>query len=94
MDAHIFVTCDIDERVNRRYKQYNESVSKDELKEKMLERDRLHEEAGFSDKYEKSIILDVTDCKSVKESCEKFIDSFHRQRGTAPNHCGFCFQRY
>lgn len=79
MDAHIFVTCDIDERVNRRFKQYDGKVSKDELKEKMLERDRLHEEAGFSDKYEKSIILDVTDCKSVKESCDKFIKTINEK---------------
>lgn len=34
-------------------------------------RDKLHEKAGFNKLYEKSVKVDVTDCKTAKESAEK-----------------------
>ena len=38
-------------------------------------RDKLHHDAGFNKLYEKSIKVDVTDCKSAKESAEKVYNN-------------------
>lgn len=73
LDYNFFITASIEERVNRKYNQYNGNVNKEELKVHIEKRDKLQEEAGFYEKYENTIILDVTDCKSAKESADKLF---------------------
>lgn len=73
LDYNFFVTASIEERVNRKYNQYNGKISKDELKAHIEKRDKLQEEAGFYEIDEKTTMLDVTDCKSAKESCDKLL---------------------
>lgn len=74
LDYHFFVTADIDTRVNRKMKQYkDERITKEELKKHIEERDLLQAQSGFYDKYDKTIELDVTECKSAEESADKLL---------------------
>lgn len=75
LDYHIFITADLDERVNRKYNQYKGEISKEELKNHISKRDELQELSGFYKKYENTIIIDVTECKSAEESTKKVLDS-------------------
>lgn len=73
MTYHIFITASLEERVNRRYNQFNGKYSKEQIRNTILKRDRLHEQAGYNKKYENTIIVDVTECKSAKESADKVL---------------------
>lgn len=75
VNYHIFVTADLEERVNRKYKQYNGKISKEELKEHIQKRDELQEASGFYKIYDNTIILNVTDCKNSKESTKKLLNT-------------------
>ncbi len=74
MTAHVFITASLDERVNRRYSQFKGKYSKEEIRETILKRDKMHEKAGYNNTYEKTIKVDVTDCKSAKESAKKVME--------------------
>lgn len=73
LDYNFFVTASIEERVNRKYNQYNGSIEKNELKAHIEKRDKLQEDAGFYEISDKTITIDVTDCKSAEESAEKLL---------------------
>lgn len=73
LNYHFLIIADLDERVNRKYNQYKGKLSKEKLKEHICKRDKLQEESGFYKKYDNTIVLDVTDCKNVKESTEKLL---------------------
>ncbi len=68
---HFFVTADINSRVQRKSMQYEGKVDESELKEHIVRRDKLQEEAGFYKTYDNTIIIDTTDCKTVDEATEK-----------------------
>lgn len=72
-DYHFFITADIDERVKRKATQYNGSIDFNELKEHIMKRDKLQEETGFYKIYPNTIEVDVTDCKTAKESADKVL---------------------
>lgn len=76
VDEHILVTADLEERVKRKYNQYQGKISKEEVRENILKRDKLQEDTGFYKKYDKTKIIDVTECKSAKESAEKILEHF------------------
>ena len=73
LDYHIFVTASLDERVKRKCIQYNGKCDKDEIRNNIIERDKLQEEAGYYKIYDKTIIVDVTNCKSAKESANEVL---------------------
>ena len=73
MTAHVFITASLEERVNRRYNQFNGKYSKDEIRDMIVSRDKMHEEAGYNNTYDKTVKVDVTDCKSAKESADKVM---------------------
>lgn len=74
LDYHFFITADLDERVNRKMHQYeNTAITKDELKKHIQTRDELQEKSGFYKRYENTIDVDVTDCKSAKDSAKKVL---------------------
>lgn len=75
MTTHIFITASIEERVKRRYKQFNGKYSKKEIKQTIEKRDRMHEEAGYNQKFDKTVVVDVTDCKTARESAEKVLNN-------------------
>lgn len=74
MDLHLFVTADIGERIKRRYKQYKGKYTIGEIKSIILKRDELHNKAGFNKKCDKTVTLDLTDCKDASESAEKALN--------------------
>ena len=74
MDLHLFVTADIEERIKRRYNQYKGKYSIEEIKNIILKRDELHNKAGFNKKCNKTVALDLTDCKSANESAKKTLN--------------------
>lgn len=74
-DYHFFIVADLDERVKRKCSQYGNSESEQEIRENIVKRDKLQEQAGF---YEYSSItkeIDVTECKSVMESTKKVLSN-------------------
>ena len=71
LDYHFFVTADIDTRMH----QYeNETITREELKKHIEERDMLQEQAGFYKRYSKTIDVDVTECKNAEESAMKILE--------------------
>lgn len=73
-DYHFFITADLDERVRRKCMQYENKDSEEEIRENIIKRDKLQEEAGFYKLSPKSIVLDVTNCKSVEESTKLVLE--------------------
>lgn len=74
IDYHFFITASIDERVRRKCIQYNGEVSKEEVRNNIIKRDELQEKAGFYNMHEKTIKIDVTECKTVEEETNKVLE--------------------
>ena len=73
MTKHIFIKCDLEERVSRRYNQYGQKYSKDEIRRMIIERDQLHEQSGFNKQGENTIIVDVTNYKTASEAANHIL---------------------
>lgn len=73
MTKHIFIKCDLEERVSRRYNQYGQKYSKDEIRKMIIERDQLHEQSGFNKQGENTIIVDVTNYKTASEAANHIL---------------------
>lgn len=74
MNYHFFITASLEERVRRKAIQYSENANLEELKEHIKKRDELQEQAGFYALQEKTIQIDVTDCKNAEESTDKVCE--------------------
>lgn len=72
-DYHFFVTASLEERARRKSIQYNGEVDIEELTDHIRKRDELQKQAGFYDLSDKTISIDVTDCKTVEESTDKVL---------------------
>lgn len=70
---HFFIDASIEERTNRKYIQYNKEIPKEQIKEMIVKRDELQEKSGYYKIYPQTIVVDVTNCKSVKESAQKVL---------------------
>lgn len=71
---HFFITATLEERIRRKCIQYeNGSEQYDEVKKNIEERDALQEKAGFYKIEENTIVVDVTECKSIEESTNKVL---------------------
>lgn len=75
LDYHLFITASLEERVNRKCIQYKEKNSKASVKKNIKIRDRLQKIAGFYKIHNNTIQIDVTECKSVKESTDKVLEN-------------------
>lgn len=73
-DYHFFITASLDERIKRKCIQYKGKVQKEEVRENIIKRDELQEEAGFYKLHSKTIKIDVTDCKTVEESTNRVLE--------------------
>lgn len=73
-DYHLFITANLEERIKRKSIQYKGEVDKEEIRKNIVKRDELQEKAGFYKLHSKTILLDVTNCKSVKESTNKVLE--------------------
>lgn len=72
LDYHFFIVADLEERVQRKAKQYeNSAINLIELKKHIEKRDELQEKAGYYRRYSNTIDIDITKCKNAKESAEK-----------------------
>lgn len=74
LDYHFLVTASLDERVKRKCIQYNGTVDEKNVRENIIKRDKIQESAGYYKKYENTIEVDVTDCKSAIESANKILE--------------------
>ncbi len=74
MNYHFFLSASLEERVRRKAMQYGQNANLEELRQHIEKRDELQEKAGFYKVQEKTISLDVTDCKTVEESTNKLCD--------------------
>ena len=74
IDYHLFITASLDERVKRKCIQYKGKETKKEVRKNIKIRDFLQKIAGFYKIYPNTIKIDVTDCKSVKESTQKVME--------------------
>lgn len=72
---HFFIDASIEERTNRKYMQYNKEIPKEQIKEMIQTRDKLQEESGYYKIYPQTKVIDVTDCKSVKESTQMVLEN-------------------
>lgn len=73
-DYHFFITASLEERTKRKSIQYNGDVDIEELKAHISKRDELQKQAGFYNLGNKTISVDVTDCKTVEESTNKVLN--------------------
>ncbi len=73
LDYHFLITASLEERIRRKSIQYKEKVDLAELKQNIQRRDELQERAGFYKKYDKTIVVDVTKCKTVEDSAKEVL---------------------
>ena len=73
LDYHIFIIASLDERIRRKCIQYNGKCDEEEVRRNILERDKLQEESGYYKIYDKTIVIDVTNCKSAEESANEVL---------------------
>lgn len=73
-DYHLFIVADLDERVKRKCNQYNNKESEQEIRENIVKRDELQKKAGFYEYSKNTIEIDVTGCKSIKESTKLVLE--------------------
>lgn len=71
-DYHLFITADLEERVKRKASQYHDKTL-DAVRENIIKRDVLQKEVGYYDITDRTIVIDVTECKSIAESTDKVL---------------------
>ena len=74
MTCHVFVTADLEERVNRRYEQYEGKYSKEEIRDIIIKRDEIHKNAGFDRVGNKNINFDVTNYTNANQSTAQLVN--------------------
>lgn len=79
MDYHIYITASLKERVKRRYNEYKGKYNIEEIEKNIIKRDETHKLAGFNKKCDKTIEVDITDCKNAKESAEKILQKMENK---------------
>lgn len=73
LDYHFLITASLEERIRRKSIQYNGKIDLEELKQNIITRDTLQEKAGFYKQYDKTILVDITNCKTVLESTQEVL---------------------
>ena len=74
IDYHFFIVADLKERIKRKSIQYKGKMSEKEIEKHIQRRDDLQEKTGFYKLSEKTTVLDITNCKSPKESAELLME--------------------
>lgn len=72
---HFFIDASVEERTNRKYMQYNKEIPKEQIKEMIQARDELQEKSGYYKIYPQTKKIDVTNCKSARESAQKVLEN-------------------
>lgn len=72
---HFFITANLEERIKRKFIQYNGKLEKEEIKKTIEERDEIQEKTGYYNIYKNTKVIDVTNCKNASESCKKLLEN-------------------
>ena len=73
LDYHFLIAASLEERIRRKNIKYNGKVDLEELRNNIIKRDELQEKTGFYKKYDKTITVDVTNCKTIAESTKEVL---------------------
>lgn len=73
LNYHFFITADIEERVKRKLAQYEGKMSYEDIKNHIEQRDKLQKDSGYYKIYDNTIVVDVTNCKTIEESAKELI---------------------
>lgn len=73
LNYHIFLTATLEERVERKYKQYQGKISKKEIEQTIVKRDKLQRDSGYYDIYDKTEVIDVTNFQKPEEAVKKVL---------------------
>lgn len=73
LDYHFLVTASLEERVRRKCIKYSDTISEEEVKQNIMQRDKVQEQSGYYQKYENTIVVDVTDCKTIEDSAKEVL---------------------
>jgi len=73
LDYHFLVTASLDERVRRKCIKYNETISQEEVRQNIIQRDKVQEQSGYYQEYENTIVVDVTNCKTIEDSAKEVL---------------------
>ena len=73
LDYHFFITASLEERVKRKMKQYGDNNNYEQIKQNIVKRDELQDEAGYYKIYDNTIKVDVTDCSTIEDSTLKVM---------------------
>lgn len=74
LNYHFLITASLEERIRRKSIQYKGKVNLEELKQNIVKRDELQEKAGFYKQYDKTTVIDITNCKTVEDSMKKVLE--------------------
>lgn len=77
LDYHFFITASLEERIKRKMIQYGENSDYEEVKNNIVARDKIQQDAGYYTIYKNTIEIDVTDCKSANESTKKVLEKLN-----------------
>lgn len=75
LDYHFFIIADINKRVEWKSEQYDNEINKKEIKDNILKRDELQEKSGYYQIYDNTIVVDVSDSKSIEESTKMVAEN-------------------
>lgn len=73
IDYHFFLEANVDKRVKWKAKQYENKTDEKIIKENILKRDELQEKSGYYKIYDNTIVIDVSNSKSVEESTKMVL---------------------
>lgn len=73
LDYHFLITASLEERIRRKKMQYGEQAELNEIRNNIIQRDKIQQEAGYYTIYDNTISIDVTDCKSADESAKRIL---------------------
>ena len=79
LNYHFLITASLKERIRRKSIQYKGNVDLEELKDNIQKRDELQEKAGYYKQYDNTIVVDITNCKTVEESTKEVLKFIQNQ---------------
>ena len=79
LDYHFMITASLDERIRRKSIQYNNKIDLEELRQNIQRRDELQEKAGYYKIYDKTIVVDVSECENVQASAKKVLSFIKKE---------------
>ena len=70
----MFIIAEIQERIRRKYIQYKGKKTKKQIEQTIRKRDELQDDSGYYNIYDKTQVIDVTNCTSVEEATKKVLE--------------------